>query len=156
MTAVFARLAEVISAFALALWVGGLWTVGFVVAPTLFRMLDERALAGTVAGALFTQMAYIGLGCGAWLAAHRIAVHRAAAVRGAVLWILAAMLVLTALNEFGVSPVLAALREQAGPGQVMDWAVRERFAGWHALSAGLYVATAVLGAALAALQARGR
>ena len=31
----------------LTLWVGSLWAVGLMVAPTLFTQLDDRALAGT-------------------------------------------------------------------------------------------------------------
>ena len=51
----------------LTLWVGGMWIVGPVVTPTLFKMLDDRVLAGTVAGQLFTIMSFIGLFCGAML-----------------------------------------------------------------------------------------
>jgi hypothetical protein len=48
----------------LTFWIGGLWTTGFVVAPLLFAELDDRALAGTLAGAIFGVMSYAGLtGC---------------------------------------------------------------------------------------------
>ena len=48
---------------AITLWVGGLWAIGYIVAPSLFAHLDDRALAGMLAGKMFTLMAYIGLGC---------------------------------------------------------------------------------------------
>ena len=39
--------------FILALWVGTLTTIGYIVAPTLFATLTDRQVAGMVAGALF-------------------------------------------------------------------------------------------------------
>ena len=51
----------------LTLWVGGLWTVGYMVAPALFATLEDRALAGTLAGLMFEIIAWIGMGCAAVL-----------------------------------------------------------------------------------------
>ncbi|NOX26610.1 MAG: DUF4149 domain-containing protein, partial [Gammaproteobacteria bacterium] len=35
----------------LTLWVGGTWTVGYIVAPVLFKFLEaDRQLAGALAG----------------------------------------------------------------------------------------------------------
>ncbi|MGB5473694.1 MAG: DUF4149 domain-containing protein, partial [Gammaproteobacteria bacterium] len=48
----------------LTLWVGSLWVTGFMVAPVLFARLDDRALAGTLAGELFGLVAWLGLACG--------------------------------------------------------------------------------------------
>ena len=48
----------------LTLWVGALWVAGFIVAPLLFAELDDRALAGSLAGSLFTITSYLGLVCG--------------------------------------------------------------------------------------------
>ncbi len=64
------------------------------------------------------------------------------------------MLVLTAAGEFGVQPVLAALKEQALPKQVMESVLRDRFATWHGVASGLYVIQSVLGAALVILLGR--
>ncbi|MDX1696976.1 MAG: DUF4149 domain-containing protein, partial [Thiohalobacterales bacterium] len=52
---------------ALALWVGGLWAVGLMVAPVLFAQIPDRALAGTIAGNLFMLTALLGLVCGSIL-----------------------------------------------------------------------------------------
>ena len=38
------RFAETLYFAALTLWVGGLWTIGYVVAPTLFSTLADRQL----------------------------------------------------------------------------------------------------------------
>ena len=48
----------------LTLWVGGLWATGYLVAPLLFHMLDDRRLAGEIAGRMFSAMNYLGLACG--------------------------------------------------------------------------------------------
>jgi uncharacterized membrane protein len=78
---VIRRLGEYLNLIALTLWVGGLWTIGFVVAPTLFRSLDSRAQAGAIAGELFSLMAYIGLACGGYLALYRLFRFGAGALR---------------------------------------------------------------------------
>ncbi|NOX92686.1 MAG: DUF4149 domain-containing protein [Gammaproteobacteria bacterium] len=46
---------------ALTLWVGGLWIAGYVVAPSLFASMDDRQLAGRMAGQIFQLVSYIGL-----------------------------------------------------------------------------------------------
>ena len=51
----------------LTLWVGSLWAIGYIAAPTLFATLEDRALAGTLAGAMFEIVAYIGMVCAALL-----------------------------------------------------------------------------------------
>ena len=51
----------------LTLWVGGLWAIGYIAAPTLFAMLDDRKLAGALAGQMFHIISYIGLVCGTLL-----------------------------------------------------------------------------------------
>lgn len=51
----------------LTIWVGALWAIGFLVAPTLFAMLPDRVAAGTVAGRLFGYVDLIGLACGSIL-----------------------------------------------------------------------------------------
>ncbi len=51
----------------LTLWVGGLWIAGYVVAPSLFASMDDRQLAGRMAGQIFQLVSYIGLAVGATL-----------------------------------------------------------------------------------------
>jgi uncharacterized membrane protein len=151
---VIRRLGEYLNLIALTLWVGGLWTIGFVVAPTLFRSLDSRAQAGAIAGELFSLMAYIGLACGGYLALYRLFRFGAGALRQLSFWIVLGMLLLVAASQFGVAPILAGLKEQALPKQVMESIFRDRFATWHGVSSGLYVIVSVLGAALVVAQGR--
>jgi Domain of unknown function (DUF4149) len=44
------------------LWTGSLWTICGVVAPTLFATLEDRRLAGDLAGRFFELAAWLGVG----------------------------------------------------------------------------------------------
>jgi uncharacterized membrane protein len=145
------RFADALQSIAATLWAGGLWVTGFVVAPALFATLQDRALAGQLAGKLFGLMAWIGIGCAVYLLIYRFARFGAGAFRQGMLWIVLLMLALVMAGEFGVQPVMAALKEQALPGQVMESVFRDRFAVWHGVSSGLYVIQSVLGAVLVIL-----
>lgn len=138
-------IADALQSIAAALWVGGLWVIGYAVAPVLFSTLTDRALAGLVAGQLFSLMAWIGLGCAAYLILYRLACHGAAALRQGFFRMVLAMLALTLAGEFGVQPVMAALKTQALPTQVMESALRDRFVLWHGVASVLYLLQSVLG-----------
>ena len=45
------------------LWAGSLWAVGYLAAPTLFATLSDRVLAGTIAGNLFSNQAWLSIAC---------------------------------------------------------------------------------------------
>ena len=147
-------LTEGIYALALTLWVGGLWATGLIVAPTLFHALPDRALAGAVAGRLFTLMAYAGVACAAYLLLFRAVRFGGACFRHGIFWIVLTMLVLTLIGEFGVQPVLAGLKDQALPKEVMESVLRDRFAAWHGVASVLYLLQCVLGLWLVWLQGR--
>jgi hypothetical protein len=66
------------------------------------------------------------------------------------------MLALTLAGEFGVQPVMAALKQQALPSPVMESALRDRFVLWHGISSVIYLIESVLGAALIVLLGRGK
>src|SRR5574340_1194642 len=69
------RFADALYVIAITLWVGGLWAIGYLAAPALFSALSDRALAGQLAGRMFTLLAWAGMGCGAYLIAF-LAVRR--------------------------------------------------------------------------------
>lgn len=147
-------IADALQLMTATLWVGGLWVIGFVVAPVLFATLPDRALAGLLAGKFFSLIAWIGIACAVYLLVYRLARDGAGALRQGLFWTVLLMLVLTLAGEFGVQPVLAALKEQALPKQVMESVLRDRFATWHGVASGLYVIQSVLGAALVILLGR--
>jgi hypothetical protein len=147
-------IADALQSVAATLWVGGMWTIGFIVAPTLFSTLPERALAGLLAGKLFSLIAWIGIACALYLLLYRLVRDGAGVLRQGLFWIVLLMLVLTLAGEFGVQPVLAALKEQALPKEVMESVLRDRFAAWHGVAGGLYMIQSVLGAVLMVLLGR--
>jgi len=130
---------------ALTLWVGGMWVVGYVVAPTLFAGLGDRQLAGLVAGKLFTLMGWIGLACGAYLFLFLLQRLGAGAFRRSALWLTLVMLALVAASQFGIQPLMAQLKAEAWPREVMETVLRDRFAAWHGISSILYLVQSILG-----------
>jgi len=147
---------EAFYAIALTLWVGGLWAIGYIAAPLLFAMLSDRALAGNVAGKLFALIAYIGIGCAAYLLLFKLARLGAGALKRAPFWIILLMLALIAAGQFGITPILDSLKAQALPQHVMESVFRDRFAAWHGVSSVLYLIVSVLGALLVYFEARPR
>ena len=141
---------------AVALWVGGLLVTGYLVAPLLFSQLADRSLAGAVAGTMFSAMAWVGLACGSYLLLFVLAGKGWRAIQSGVFWIVLLMLALTATGHFGVQPILAQLKADALPRQVMESALRDRFSTWHGVSSALYLVQSLLGVALAVMQERGK
>jgi hypothetical protein len=146
------RVAEGVHWLAVTAWVGALWSVGLMVAPTLFHFIPDRVLAGSLAGRLFMYTALLGLGCGTYVLVFRLARFGTQAFRQAFFWVGLVMVVLAGVGQFGVTPILEALRAQAFPRQVMETVLRDRFAVWHGVASGLYVIQCALGAALVWLQ----
>jgi hypothetical protein len=147
-------IADALQSMTATLWVGGLWAIGFIVAPILFATLPDRALAGMLAGKLFSLIAWTGIGCASYLLVYRLLCNGRGALRQGLFWIVLLMLVLTLAGEFGMQPVLAALKEQALPKPVMESVLRDRFALMHGVAGGLYVLQSLLGAALVILLGR--
>ncbi len=121
----------------LTLWVGGLWIIGYVVAPVLFSELEDRALAGSVAGRLFEIIAYIGLFCGSLLLlANQLRENIKRLNLQAVL--LFSMLLLIVAGQFIITPMIAELRASG----LTD---SSTFSVLHGLAAGGYLLTSLFG-----------
>ncbi len=129
----------------LVLWVGGLWAIGYIAAPTLFSELSDRQLAGNLAGELFKWVAWVGIIAGAYLLVFRLGRQGFQALKQAYFWIVLVMLLLTLGQHFGIQPVMQALKDQAMPQAVMESAFRSRFAAWHGVSSVVYLVESVLG-----------
>jgi MFS family permease len=149
-------LASAFYSIAVAVWVGSLLAIGFIAAPVLFTQLADRSLAGSLAGAMFNIMAWVGLVCGTYLILFVMFAKGWRAIQSGVFWIVLLMLGLTIAGHFGVQPILAQLQADALPRRVMESAMRDRFTTWHGVSSALYVAQCLLGIALAILQERGK
>ncbi len=147
-------IADGLQAIALTLWIGGMWAVGLLVAPTLFHAMTDRVVAGSIAGRLFTLIAYIGIGCAIYLLLYRLIRFGAGGLKHGRFWIVLVMLALVLVGEFGVQPVLAAIKNQALPAEVMESVFRDRFATWHGVASVLYLIECLLGVLLIWLQGR--
>lgn len=126
----------------LCFWIGTLWCIGYLVAPTLFAVIDDRALAATIAGRLFTVGALAGIIAGVgWLALRRL---RGGRLSDGPAVLALATVVLLAIGEVIVHPLASAARA-AGSAS---------FARWHGLASLLWLAASVSGLALVVLQGR--
>lgn len=139
---------------AVALWAGGIWVSGYLVAPLLFQAAPDRQIAGTLAGTIFTAMAFLGLACAAYILVYRVGRSGLQALKQGGFWIVVAMVVLIAAGQFGVQPILASLKEQALPREVMESVFRDRFATWHGVASILYVIQSLLAIGLVLLGGR--
>lgn len=149
------KLSEALYFIALTAWVGGMWAIGYLAAPTLFANLGDRQLAGVVAGKLFSMSAWIGLGCAVYLAAFLTVRWGGAVFKSSVFWLVLIMAALTAVSLFGIQPLMAQLKTEALPREVMASVLKDRFAAWHGISSILYLIQSVLGLWLAVWANRG-
>lgn len=142
-------------------WVGSLWAIGYIVAPTLFATLADRALAGTIAGRLFRIEAWVTVVCSLLLigmslrTASRqdfagegnVPVARANSTRKTVIWLAAGMLACTLMGYFALQPFMSTLRE-AAQGGVMNEEARKQFGMLHGVASVFYLIQSVLGIVL--------
>lgn len=157
------------------LWVGSLWTVGYLVAPTLFATLADRVLAGTIAGSVFRVEAWLSLACAAamlvlfrmpasrWRHGRAVGPMTASAigqatgaatgqaVAPAARWsptrLVIAMALCTLIGYFGLQPFMAAIRE-AGAGRELAGDARLYFGMLHGAASVIYLLQSLLGVML--------
>jgi hypothetical protein len=142
------NLADSLHWIAVTLWIGALWAIGYVAAPLLFVTLEDRALAGMLAGKMFEVVAYIGMGCGIYLLLFRLIRLGVMSFRQSFFWVLLVMFLLTLLGHFGVQPILEAVKNQSLSKEVVESVLQNRFTAWHGVSNVLYVIQSVLGLVL--------
>lgn len=129
----------------LVLWIGGMWAIGYVAAPVLFASLEDKQLAGNLAGRLFELGAWIGLAAASYLLLYRLIRDGGSALKTLFFWVVALMLVLTAASHFGIAPIMQGLKDQAMPLAVMQSVFADRFARWHGVSSIVYLIQSALG-----------
>jgi hypothetical protein len=143
------KLFSSLAAIALTVWVGGLWVTGYLAVPVLFHAQPDKQLAGILAGEIFDAMGYVGLVCGGILLLQNICTSCGG--KENKLWkqpnfrIIAAMLVIGLIIQFGLSPLMVDLKVQARPEDVMHSAFADRFKMLHGVSSILYLLESLLG-----------
>lgn len=124
----------------LTLWVGSLWAIGYIAAPALFANLEERALAGTLAGVMFEIVAYIGMVCAPLLLLSNQLANPGRRLNWRAV-VLSLMFVLVLAGQFVVAPMIAEMR---AAGTVDSPA----FAWVHGVASLAYLINSLLGIAL--------
>lgn len=139
------NLSDHLATLAITAWVGGLWAIGYLAVPVLFRAQPDKQLAGMLAGDMFTGLGYLGILCGVYLLLQRVSVSGRAALRQPLFRVVAAMLLITLAIQFGIQPVMAGLKAQALPLDVMHSAFADRFRMLHGVSSIAYLIESLLG-----------
>ncbi len=133
-----------LSLIVITLWVGALWATGFS-AYVLFDNLQDKQLAGLLAGKLFTVVSYIGMGSAFYLLVQRPMDYGTAALKQSFFWTVLLMLLLVLAGQFGIQPLLAQLKADAMPADVMNSVFASRFKNWHGVASVAYLAECLLG-----------
>jgi len=144
-----------LDAVLLTLWVGSLWSIGYLAVPILFQAQPDKQLAGMLAGEMFRVQSLAGIVCGLYLLGRRGLRAGKVAMRQPFFLTIALMLTLTLLITFGIQPLMAQLKAQALPLEVMQSALANKFALWHGISSILYLLESLLGALAITLFFRG-
>ena len=135
-------------------WCGSLWTIGYLVAPTVFATLADRVLAGSIAGSLFRIEAWLSLVAGALLLLIEFRSVPAGRRGRRHVIAIAGMLACTVFGYFGIQPFMAELKAAAGPGGLMAPDLRARFGMLHGVSSAFYLVQSLLAVWLMAGLAR--
>jgi hypothetical protein len=131
-----------------ALWAGSIWAVSYLAAPSAFSILDSTQ-AGNVVGVMLTRSAWLAIALAVPLG---LLVARAtdldARRKRWLAGLIAGMLACSLVVYLGLQPMMAAIREAAGPAGVRASPQWGTFAALHGVSQVLYLAESILGAAL--------
>lgn len=128
----------------ITLWVGALWMTGLS-AYLLFDTLQDKQMAGRIAGKLFLAVSYIGMASAFYLLIQRLVEFGTSALKQSYFWAAFAMLLLVLAGYFGIQPLLAQLKAAALPNDVMQSVFASRFSTWHGVASVAYVVECLLG-----------
>jgi cell division protein FtsW (lipid II flippase) len=126
----------------LTLWVGGLWVVGYLVVPSLFATLDDRRLAGELAGNIFRLMNLVGIACALGLLLSLAMQLKQRALRYWRTWAYALMLLLVLVAAFVIQPQMQELKQA---GLVPGSEASGQFGRLHGVSSVMYLINSLLG-----------
>lgn len=129
----------------LALWTGAMVGVGYIAAPVLFKTLDDRSLAGSLAGQMFHIIAIAGLIIGGVLLLLRYKDESIALFKHWRGWLLSLMLILVASSVFILQPMIADVKA-LGLAEGSDAA--RKFGMLHGMSSLAYLTAVICGVVL--------
>ena len=131
-----------------ALWAGSVWAVSYLAAPSAFAVLDSTQ-AGNVVGVMLTRSAWLAIALAVLLALLTTRSPDLDARRRRWLYgVVGGMLACSLIVYLGLQPMMAAIREAAGPAGVRASPQWGTFAALHGVSQVLYLVESILGAVL--------
>ncbi len=128
----------------ITLWVGALWMTGLT-AYVLFDTLQDKQLAGSLAGKLFTIVSYIGMVSAFYLLIQRLLDYGTGALKQNFFWAVFVMLLLILAGHFGIQPILAQLKIDALANNITQTVFASRFKTWHGVASVAYLVECLLG-----------
>lgn len=140
------RLCRFLARLLLTLWVGGLWSVGYLVVPVLFSRLPTM-VAGELAGKLFALITWIGIAAGACLLLYGSRTFPSGAGRLRRMSLLFALWGLAWAQLLWLQPLIAGIKAQSATAPSLGG----DFAFWHGVSSLLYLFQSLAGAVLVAM-----
>ena len=130
-------------------WVGAQWAIGYLAVPVLFQTLPDKMLAGMLAGKMFHLIGYVGMASALYLLAYHLGkAGGRSALRQPLFWIIALMLAITLVDQFGFQPVMNDLKAHALPADVMHSPYAGKFKMLHGIASITYLVQSLLGIAL--------
>lgn len=126
----------------LSLWVGIMVGIGYIAAPVLFKVLDDRKLAGSLAGEMFHVVTIIGLVFGGVLLLLRYKEESIEFIKQWRGWLLLLMLCMVAVSMFVLQPMIAEVKA-LGISEGSDNA--KKFGMLHGISSLTYMVTVISG-----------
>ncbi len=134
------------------LWVGGLWAIGYLAVPTLFAVLDDRRLAGALAGQLFSSLNLVGMASAALLIGFGLAIAGRGWLKMRRAWALIAMLLIVLVSSLVLQPMMQELKAL---GLVEGSEAAAQFGQLHGVSSILYLLLSLLGLYVAVTSSAG-
>lgn len=126
------NLLDTTSKLLLAIWTGTLWMTA-IAAQLIFSALNpNKALAGTVAGKLFTFVSYLGLVVCIFLLMLLIITNHKRFFKSVKVYFITLMIVLLSVNQFLLHAKITSIRAIPGYSAIPD--LKSQFAFAHGLS----------------------
>lgn len=131
----------------LTLWVGGVWAIGFIAVPSLFHMLDDRQLAGMLAGQMFKAIFIVSLICCFALFLSQCSQAKMAVVKSWRAWLVVVSILFVMVSFFYLQPLMAELKTL---GLLEGSEQQQQFKLLHSISSSLYLIVSLIGLSLVA------
>ena len=128
--------------FLLTLWVGSVWTVGYLAVPLAFATLNDTKMVGEYASKLFFVSNMLGLLCGLALSIAKIVLQGRQVMVAWRFWVIILMIVLTLIFSGYLQPEIALAKKRT------DVAGLDYFATLHTVAENVFLAISLLGLAL--------